>query len=63
LVRETWIISHVFPLNELGNAYNIALSGQGLKVVMASEKWLSHNGSIEKPKTNDRPSGQERFRP
>jgi threonine dehydrogenase-like Zn-dependent dehydrogenase len=57
------IISHVFPLNELGNAYNIALSGQGLKVVMASEKWLSHNGSIEKPKTNDRPSGQERFRP
>jgi threonine dehydrogenase-like Zn-dependent dehydrogenase len=45
------IISHVLPFSEMGNAYDVALSGRGLKVLMASEKWLSCKASTEKRQT------------
>ena len=35
------IVSHAFPIQEVGKAYEVALSGQGIKVVMAAEKWVA----------------------
>ncbi|MDA0578743.1 MAG: alcohol dehydrogenase catalytic domain-containing protein [Verrucomicrobia bacterium] len=35
------IVSHVFPLAEVRKAYDVALSGQGLKIVMAAERWVN----------------------
>jgi L-iditol 2-dehydrogenase len=53
------IITHVFPLNDVAKAYDIALSGRGLKVVMAAEQWLPRNGSNKKQKFSDQQSGQK----
>jgi L-iditol 2-dehydrogenase len=33
------LVSHTFPMPEVGRAYEVALSGKGLKVVLSSEKW------------------------
>jgi L-iditol 2-dehydrogenase len=35
------ITSHVFPVSKVGEAYEVAFSGKGMKVVMVAEKWLS----------------------
>jgi L-iditol 2-dehydrogenase len=42
------LISHVLPLSALREAYDVALSRQGMKVVMAAEKWLPRNGPVGK---------------
>lgn len=39
-VDVTKVISHVFPVSEVARAYDVALSGKGMKVVMVGQKWL-----------------------
>jgi threonine dehydrogenase-like Zn-dependent dehydrogenase len=47
-VDVTQVTSHAFPISKVGQAYEIAFSGKGMKVVMAAEKWLS---GIRLPRT------------
>ena len=37
------IISHVLPMEEVRQAYDLALAGKGMKIVLASRKHLPHN--------------------
>jgi L-iditol 2-dehydrogenase len=39
-VDVTKVVSHVFPVSEVGRAYEVALSGKGMKGVLVGEKWL-----------------------
>lgn len=39
-VDATRIISHVFPISQVRNAYDRALGGKGMKIAMVAEKWL-----------------------
>ena len=34
------VISHVFSVRDLSKAYDVALSGDGMKVVLATEEWV-----------------------
>lgn len=38
------VVSHVLPLREIGRAYEVALSGQGMKVLLAARKWITAAG-------------------
>lgn len=50
------IISDVFPINEVRKAYEVALSGRGMKVVMATERWLPRTAlTKKKPQQRSRP--------
>jgi L-iditol 2-dehydrogenase len=34
------VVSHVLPLRDISRAYDLARSGQGMKLVLAAEKWV-----------------------
>jgi threonine dehydrogenase-like Zn-dependent dehydrogenase len=38
------VVSHILPLGKVGRAYELALSGQGMKILLAAEKWINAAG-------------------
>ncbi len=47
-VNVSQIVSDVLPIGALGAAYEIALAGKGMKIVMAADKWVERHRARQK---------------
>lgn len=54
-VEVRQIVSHLLPLREVGRAYEVALSGQGMKVLLAAEKWIAPQSTGPKTRVEAQP--------